>query len=193
MNYVGIEMPAKDEILTIDKDTKNIIAPFGYNNVFCNYGDVGVTELHFLINRYIDKKHTFDIYDDSTLVNIHVTINGLFGIDNDKNNIVKTLYNKATLEERDSLVLITWKVPAGVTAGAGGPNDLQIMLSFENTNNDVTKRWYSNIYDRLKIGRNLFEAGFDVTEKWQLADEMLQEAIENYFATSGNFIIDANE
>jgi hypothetical protein len=49
------------------------------------------------------------------------------------------------------LVLLTWKVPAGITSGIGGANTLQIMLQFDNG----AQRWSTNIYSNLKVGESL--------------------------------------
>jgi hypothetical protein len=61
LESVGFEFPPKDEILVIDRDTKSIVAPAGYNNTICNYGEVGVTEVYFLVNRYLGKKRELDV------------------------------------------------------------------------------------------------------------------------------------
>jgi hypothetical protein len=79
MESVGFDFPAKDEILVIDRDTKNITAPIGYNNVICNYGEKGLSKVYFLINKYIGKNRKFDIYNqetDNVTVSLYIAMTG---------------------------------------------------------------------------------------------------------------------
>ncbi len=39
--------PARNEILTIDLERRNIVAPQGYNYIIANYGEVGTSTVHF--------------------------------------------------------------------------------------------------------------------------------------------------
>jgi hypothetical protein len=61
INTVDYSLPAKDEILIIDKETKNILAPNGYNNLVCNRGEVGIAHLYFLVNKYLNRAREIDI------------------------------------------------------------------------------------------------------------------------------------
>jgi hypothetical protein len=57
--YVGMELPtaegkkplnkapAKNEVLFIDVENRNVVAPVGYNYIVGNYGDIGVSTVHF--------------------------------------------------------------------------------------------------------------------------------------------------
>jgi len=42
-NYI----PAKNEILIINTESRAIISPPGYNHIFCNYGDIGTSVVYF--------------------------------------------------------------------------------------------------------------------------------------------------
>lgn len=187
LESVGFEFPPKDEILVIDRDTKTITAPVGYNNTICNYGEVGVTEIYFLVNKHLGKKRELDVM--SSNITVYVTLNGLVGSDSDVSRIEKRLYT-TEIDNRNSegLVLITWKVPAGITAGPGGPSGMKIMLGFE----EGGKKWYSNTYSALKIGETLFVGTDGDVEEWNLLEDIVSKYIEEYFVEN-NFIIDANE
>ena len=39
--------PAKNEILNISVDNRNIVAPSGYNSVIANFGDIGISKVFF--------------------------------------------------------------------------------------------------------------------------------------------------
>lgn len=187
MESVGFEFPPKDEILVIDRDTKAITAPVGYNNIICNYGEVGVTEIYFLVNKYLGKKRELDVMNSN--ITVYVTLNGLVGSDSDTTRITKSLYTTEIADRNsEGLAFITWKVPAGITAGPGGPNGLQIMLGFEQDG----KKWYSNTYSALKIGETLFVGTDEDVEEWNLLEDIVSRYVEEYFVEN-NFIIDANE
>jgi hypothetical protein len=81
IDSVGTTLPPKNEILTIDKDTKNIFAPAGYNNTICTYGEIGVTEVYFLVDRYIGKNDAIDVLEDK--VRIYVSMNNAYGTNDD--------------------------------------------------------------------------------------------------------------
>jgi hypothetical protein len=55
---VGLEwnentLPAADEILTINRETRMIVAPKGYNMTIANYGDRGITNVYFQVDKFI--------------------------------------------------------------------------------------------------------------------------------------------
>lgn len=186
---VGENFPPKDEILVINKDTKAITAPVGYNNTICNYGEVGLTEIYFLVDRYLGKKKTLDVLSANTTVTIYVTMNGLAGYDN-TDNVTKELYTVKIDEDiKEGLVLITWKVPNGVTSGVStGPVGFSIMVGFEDREGN---RWFSNTYSNLKVGSNLYNGSIEEPSKWDVFEDYVGEAIKNFFEEN-NFVLDAN-
>jgi hypothetical protein len=141
MSSVGSHYPARDEILLIDEETRNIIAPTGYNNTICNYGDLGMSEVYFIINRYLGKNHSLDVFNANPC--IFVSINGKKGIDS--SNITKELYS-VDLDNinYEGMVLLKWRVPPGITGGVG-PGQLQIAIHI--TADEA--RWTSNTYNNL--------------------------------------------
>lgn len=190
MSSVGSYLPARDEILLIDEETRNIIAPPGYNNTICNYGDLGMSEVYFIINRYLGKNHSLDVLNENTTPSIFVSINGKKGIDSNSDNITKELYSVDLSNiDNEGMVLLKWKVPPGVTGGVG-PGKLQIAVHIYNNNN--TTRWTSNAYNDLQIGHSVFEyQGEEAPEEWNLTTDYAKEIIEDYFE-EGTIIFDAN-
>jgi hypothetical protein len=155
MDSVGFDFPAKNEILFIDKDTKNIVAPQDYNNIICNYGDVGIANVYFLLNRYLGKNNNFDIYTEADIF-VYVIINGHRVADKIS---VKRLYT-AEISERtkEGLVFLDWQVPPEITAGGYGAHNFQISIEcIKRNEKNVEKRWFSNTYAGLKIGNSMFE------------------------------------
>ena len=188
LETVGFDFPAKDEILFIDKDTKNISSPPGYNNVVCNYGDIGMSEIYFLIDRYLGKKKGLDVYDENTKITVYVMINGFSGSDYIY-NATKQLYSVATdTSQKNGMVFITWQIPEIVTAGPAGPSEMQIMLCFENGG----KKWYTNTYRGLTVGQNLYNGEVEQPKDWDMFKNYIYEAIESYFVDN-EVVIDANE
>lgn len=185
LDSVNFAFPPKDEILVIDRDTKSIVAPVGYNNTICTYGDVGMTEVYFLVNRYLGKNRELDVI--SSNITVYVTMNGFAGKD-DTNDIVKTNYTAEIADRnKEGLVLITWKIPAGVTAGPGGPGSLKVMLCFEQSG----KKWYTNTYSNLTVGENLFNGEVERPSDWDMFEDYVNEAVQHYFEAN-NFIFSAN-
>lgn len=184
MSSVGSHYPARDEILVINKDTKQIVAPMGYNNIICNYGDIGA-EVYFLVDRQLGKGNIIDVNDSNTQIAIYVVMNGCRGIDNNPIRIEKQLYTEQIGEDTNGLVLLTWKVPAGITSGVGGANTLQIMLQFENGE----QRWSTNIYSKLKVGESLFSIGEIPEGDFPLTQDLIESIVQNYL-DNGNFVED---
>jgi hypothetical protein len=144
MSSVSSYYPARDEILLVDEETRNIIAPPGYNNTICNYGDLGVSEVYFIVNRYLGKNHKLDVLNEKTKTNIVVGINGKKGIDSGS-NITKNLYSvNSGSDNYEGMVLLKWSVPPGVTGGVG-PGQLEIAVYIYNNE----ARWVSNAYNGL--------------------------------------------
>lgn len=185
MNSVSSNFPAKDEILVIDEDTKNIVAPSGYNNTICTYGDIGVSEVYFLVNRYLGKNNDINVLNSTT--SIYIIINGRRGVCTSENEslVVKQLYTEE-IDDRNNegLVLIRWKVPNGITAGNNGPGTFSIMLGFEQGG----KRWFSNVYQHLNIGESLVQIEPGESEEWGVLEDAVKSIIDEYFINN-NFII----
>jgi hypothetical protein len=69
INEEDFYLPAENEILLIDEESRQIVAPSNYNNVFCNYGDEGISTIYFRIKKKI---HGIDLTAEDVLVNLNV-------------------------------------------------------------------------------------------------------------------------
>ena len=185
LNSVALLTIPTDKLLLVDTDTKNILAPTGYNNTICSYGEVGFAKVYFLVD-----KEVFDNFGDDKdgpIINVYVKMNGYLGCDSsnkdpDKNNI--------TVEEHQSgKKLVIWNVPAGVTAGRPGPGEMQIMLNI--TNSKATKSWSTNTYSGLKVAESILGIPAQGGSEWDLLTDLINGEIKEYLEES-NFIIDAN-
>ena len=195
MSSVGVNMPALGDILLVDEETHNIIAPAGYNNIICNYGDIGTAEIYFLMNRYLGKREAIDVMDAHTDVRIAVTMNGKYGLDSLKEghgNITLRPYSAEIAgRKNEGMVLIAWKVPAGITAGTLGPNSLTIALQVAETSETKKDRWTSNTYSSLKVGPSIFGYKAGETEEWDLTNDFVKTVIDDYLS-AGGILFDPN-
>jgi hypothetical protein len=176
--------------LVIDRDTKSIVAPVGYNNTICNYGEIGMGEVYFLVNRYLGKNREMDIMNESTNISIHYIIDDTTHYKDDKtsNRIEKKLYT-AEINNRNSegLVFIKWTVPDFVTSGTTKPESIKVAISIHSN----SKTWYSNVYPNLKIGDNAFRITTAENETPESLESYIKELIDNYFSDN-EFIINDN-
>lgn len=148
-------IPAKDEILNINPETRIISAPRGYQNMICNYGDVDTTVVYFQTKRYI---RGIDLLDEGTSFRLYWQLKTLQNVDdsvgkNDNEN-KKQLYAVA-LTDRDSegLVNIIWKPNSILTAnGLRTTGQLKIQLEIISDG----KVWRTSPYEGLKIGDSPF-------------------------------------
>lgn len=196
MDSVGFQFPAKNEILSINKETRIIVAPVGYNNIVCNYGDIGVSTLYFLIDRYIGGKNKIDIFNDNTKIAIYVTLNGkkiiVYSDDQHGNYlgpIHKTLYTgEIPNRSQEGMVLITWPVPEKVTR-----NDDVYSGTFEIAIEFFTDElaWYSSSYNLLQIGKGASTVSVDDDQDIDVTIEMIYSIIESFF-DSHDVTIDNN-
>ena len=183
---IGNDFPARDEILVIDKETRNIVAPQGYRNTICNYGEVGVSSVYFQINRYLDKKMTFDIMDPTTVIKIYAYVGGRY-YSVDTTTIEKRTYTPEVNEtKKDSLVLIKWNVEEGITAGTFGAGKLRIAIEFKHNG----KIWISNEYGNLEIGRSILQV--DVNPQPDITTLDAVAAVVEGYLLQNEFVIDPN-
>lgn len=116
MSSVGSYLPARDEILLIDEETRNIIAPAGYNNIVGNFGEAGVSNIYFLVNRHLGKNKDKNINTMSAEVTLYVVIPNIMAAKATITN--KELYSAEIEGHSEGLVLLTWEVPKQITSNA---------------------------------------------------------------------------
>lgn len=146
-------VPAKDEILTIDTETRKINAPDNYSHTFCNYGDVNTSVVYFQIKRYV---RGIDVLADDTLINVYWKIQDVSNIDKGYNSIDNKRLKVVELEDRDSegTVIIAWTPSPNVTVNSlfyAGAITIQLEISSADG-----RVWRTNTYSNLKIGSNIF-------------------------------------
>lgn len=142
-------IPSKNEILTINTETRAIMAPTGYNHIFCHYGDVGTSVIYFQVNRYI---RGIDLLDENTIFRIYWKITGLSNVEDSTNT--KNLY-AVELSDRDSegLVNIIWNPSPAITNNSLFYSG-KIVFQFEVQ--AVNKVWRTATYNNLEIGKSEF-------------------------------------
>lgn len=183
---IGADFPARDEILVVDRETRNITAPQGYKNTICNYGEVGVSSVYFQINRYLDKKMTFDVLDANAAIKIYVYIGGIY-FSVDLKTIEKRAYTPEINEtKKDSLVLIKWNVEEGITAGTFGAGKLRIAIECKFNG----KTWISNEYGNLEVGKSILQIDVD-PQPGATTEETITSIVE-YVLSNNEFVIDPN-
>lgn len=161
MNSVGQDLvndsfPARDEILIVNDDTRQIIAPAGYNNVIAYQGDVGINEVHFLIKRYIK-----GIDVSNSTVYLYYKSNGI----TKQSTLNQRSYSPEIMgRNQEGMILLTWKVPDGEGELVQTYNGkLDISLKIDAT----TKSWHTGVYTGLEI-----KPGFTLEEN-DLDDEII--------------------
>ena len=181
MNSVESFFPAKDEILMIDKESKNIIAPTGYNNVICNYGDVGVANVYFLVSRYLGKKNVLDVLDDSTRIVVYVQMNGY----RRKQTLTATPY-AATVGKNEGFAFIQWEVPPDFTAGDFGAHKMIVAIEFSQLGADgeILKRWFSNTYTQLEVAPSAIQIDDPGEGDIPITEDIIYHLIEDYFVVN---------
>jgi hypothetical protein len=180
------EMPASNEILHIDVEKRQIIAPDGYNTTVCNYGDIGTSKVFFIVNRYV---RGIDLMDDQAAVGISIAYETMtsYYITIPKEDIVPYSQNA-------NKVIICWKLPRNLTNNADKyVGNFLISLKFEEQrtqgeNIEITKRWVSSSFNQLSIGPSLLtNTADDLVEH---DETILQNAINEYL-NNHYFIMEA--
>lgn len=139
---------AKNELLYIDEERHNIVAPQGYNFVFSTYGSNNTATLHF---QTVDNLGGIELSDNNTIIKVITKIK-----DRTKTSVVSkdsihsSFYD--TLETKKGLIEFNWIVPEEVIS-----NDLDytgvitISLEVENGN----KKWKTLPFSKLILGQSL--------------------------------------
>jgi hypothetical protein len=151
--------------------------------VICNYGEVGVSNVYFQINKYLDKKGTLDVMEAD--VNIYAFIGGRYYNVN-PNTISKKLYTSNVEESGDVLVLFKWEVEEGITAGSFGAGNIRIAIEFKHNG----KTWISNEYGNLAIGRSILQV--DINPQPDVTTLDAVAAVVEGYLLQNEFVIDPN-
>lgn len=146
--------PPRDEILLVDRETRNILAPSGYNNIICNHGDVGIARVSFLIERYIGRNKNLDVFDTNTTIYLFVKQNNTLLIE--EKELEKRLYSEELsdrTDKKEGLVFFDWIPDADFTCSGISPYNIgKFDISIKITTKDKQKIWNSNSYGKLELG-----------------------------------------
>ena len=173
-----IYLPAKNEILTIDIDTRKIIAPTNYNRVVGNYGDSGTSIVYFQIRRFFKG---FDVIGENTRIKLFWRVanySGTVESSGTGTGITRSLYAyQPEGNGSGGLANIVWKVPDDITQNPEnytGPFTIQ--LTFIDTQKNLS--WNVSAFNELSLG----EGGFNIsTESLPDGSDKEQIAKNRYF------------
>lgn len=137
----GLRIPNKDEILFINLEGRNIVAPKGFNTTVANFHEIGLASVYFQMNSQ---------YKDWILTPDNITIDILSIIG--ENKVITNITNEeiffAPGTPGDSMLCFKWDVPPAVTTGLKGAFTIAIIIK----SNDETKIWRSSPYRDLIVG-----------------------------------------
>jgi hypothetical protein len=169
-------LPAADEILSINAETRMIVAPKGYNMTIANYGDIGITNVYFQVNKYLKG---MDISDTNTKIKINAKFNDYIaqGI---------TDVTAKPITEEGNKVLIKWPVSPDITSAIDESTNepftgtFTISITFsQKDGKDYTKRWTSAAFSGLTIAPSLLT---DDAEAFAIRNEQaVEQIIDTYF------------
>ena len=132
------ELPAPNEILFVDRESRNIIAPIGYNNTIGNYGDKGLGKIYFQIDEQIGKTDkTINVADSN--IKIYYTID----------EEVFECENTEIVDQSNGIVLFSWNISDTIFMTEITNLPISIAIS------EGGKVWFSNTYTQLKIGGDI--------------------------------------
>lgn len=179
--------PPKNEILTLNVDTKTIVMPRGYNTIVANYGDIGTSTIYFEVPRYIGG---LDITDTSVRTRTVVVFN---------NKEVAAEFNILASDRKpmfgnEEKYLLCWHMPPEITCNAEYYTGIfSLSLKFEKIAADgetITKRWTTSTFNKLSIGPSLVQQ--DVTEYASREENAVIQIIDEY-VDNREFVIDGDE
>lgn len=173
------KIPAKNEILNVNVENRNIIAPVNYNSIIANYGDIGTSKVFFVINRII---RGMNVLDDTVKVNINYSLGGTI-TQGSETVTAKTLFVTDTDRKSDKL-LLTWNVPEKITRNEGnyiGTIVISVEV-YQEKEGVVNKRWITSNFDKLQLGSSLRQEDVvNLAERnEQIVREIVDEQIDNY-------------
>ncbi len=179
--------PPKNEILTVNVDTKTIVMPRGYNTTVANYGDIGTSNVYFEVPQQIGK---INVADPQTEVYV-VAVLGKNKI-TDEFHIEMNKRQSSFINEKKFILI--WELPEELTCNAEYYTGIvPISLKFERKAADgvsVEQRWISSTFNKLQIGPSLATKDIEgfVTKETDLVFKIVDEYLDNR-----DFVIDGDE
>lgn len=145
------DMPAQNEILIIDEDSRTIVAPVGYNAIIANSGDKNTSVVYFQTKRYIKGIDLTEHTAAAPVVHISYVLDDGGKRSAGSGSIEVVPYTSQYDGITNELVLITWRPEAGLTADSLFHGTFQTLVSFKKDE----KVWNSAPYNGLRIGKPL--------------------------------------
>lgn len=170
-SFDNLTFPTQNKILNIVTDTKQIIAPSGYNYTIANYGDKGV-KVYFSVDANINGYNTL-----SDAVDISIYIHK----EEFNTRVAGDSIQRTVFPTNNQKVLITWYVPEYLTCGVDnegsilyGNFDISVCFS------DTGFVWSTSTFDKLSIGESLLaeEIGEEAGVKIDWA-QMVEDTVKN--------------
>ena len=183
---VGFFEPAENEVLFISEETRRIVAPQGYNNTVCNYGDVGVSKIYFRTKRVIRE---IDLLDSNTVVKIRCNLNGDIYVYDTQGENLKVAPYSTEVADVDGLVNIVWYVPAEITDNEQNyAGTFSIEVDFETKG----KIWRTSTYSGFIIGSDVFQNAEDYLknpDRYYVLDGELYHDNVAYTVIGGTYLV----
>lgn len=191
-------LPARNEILFVNAETRKIESPVNWNPIICSYGDIGLSKIFFEINQYI---RGLNLKDERTEIYVGVQfINDT--VEDFRVTDVRKLFDSES-NKKANKVLITWDVPEVITNNEFGyAGNFVISLKIQTKEEDVvTRRWSTSQFEKLTIGPSALQndvvalASRDEQIVERVVEETVGEAVDNkmdeyidntYFVTDDN-------
>lgn len=180
------KLPAANEILIINVDTRMIVMPKGYNTVIANYGDIGISKIFFEIPRYV---RGLDVSKEATEIYAVIAFNKETSAEFEIGiEARKPMFNN------DGKYLLCWEIPESVTCNKEyyiGTIQLSIKLQnkiFDNNIPKINQRWITSTFTKLSIGPSLVTQ--DISEFAAREEEVVVRIIDQYF-DNNSFVVDA--
>ena len=158
---INDNLPASNEILVVNTETRQIEAPVNWNPVVASYGDIGLSKVFFEINQHIRgldiTKDDVKIYVGVAFISDTVEYYEVVPAGADKKDYVKQMFKSET-NQKANKVLIIWDVPESVTnnnQAYAGNFSISLKIQTEDAEQKPIKRWTTAQFNKVTIGQSV--------------------------------------
>lgn len=177
MGSVNHHLPARDQILLINEETRQIVAPSNYNNIVGFQGDKGVGKVYFIIKRHISG---IDVLQPDATITIFYRALDIINT----SVLMKSEYTpEIEGRNQEGMVLLTWTIPdadGSFMQIYNGKFDISLKIE------TLRQTWHTNTYSNLEIKPSLTSANNGSSEN---INEYLQNA---HWKLNGNVVSETN-
>lgn len=162
--------PAKNEVLYIDEENHNIVAPNGYNFVISAFGNRKTTKVYFQTTATVGG---IPIINDNTTVSVIVFLNEQYGTYDIPSTDIFPSFSTSE-ETGDGLVNFVWNVPTDITCNNMeyiGEFSIAIKIEYkeaqadgetqtegETPTEDNVQVWKTVPFTKLTLAKSLFDS-----------------------------------